>query len=544
MRMSSSRRAAIGALFLSACSGTEAGGDSDSGGNSGGLETEDSASGDPSESGDGDGDPDSASSGADVPPAWEPTLARGIGVQSVEANQGVVIPIGEAGQWVGAEGRTAPIVAARPIVVRALWTLADDWTPREIEGRLRVRLPDGSEETYSDAKTVEGESNPRDFGQTFSWLIPAEFAVPVAEYRVELYETDPGHEDASEAGVAATTPTDGFGLIGVEDSYQVLKVVLVPFNYNVGNCDAQPDTSDETMAMFRDMMFQVNPIQRLDFELHAPIQWNETLRSFDELNAHLSDLRFEEGAPPETYYYGLIDVCAFDVGGFGGEANGIPKDATPENAWMRVSSGLSLEPDWSAELFVHEVGHSQGRRHVECTGDEGAPDLRYPIPGGKIGQWGMGVIDFNLRHPTVYGDYMSYCHPAWVSAWGINQVFPVIRELSRWETEGREPDSNRVADRVLVGSVYPWGETRWRVYPGRPPQGSSTGAGVATFSTGTGSSARVGATVTPSPEGSLIHVHASVPNGIGAIDGVQIETEDLTVHVPWAQVAVTATRAN
>jgi hypothetical protein len=125
---------------------------------------------------------------------------------------------------------------------------------------------------------------------------------------------------------------------------------------------------------------------------------------------------------------------------------------------------LSIGADWSAETFVHEVGHSQGRLHVECNGMEGGPDPTYPFDGGDIGEWGFGVIDFGLRHPTFYKDYMTYCHPTWVSTWGWNKVFPVIRELSKWETQSRPADPYNGS--LLVGRLLPDGRETWRTVPG------------------------------------------------------------------------------
>lgn len=402
---------------------------------------------------------------------WEPVAARGIHVDWVEANQGVGVPIGADGGAVGPAERISRLVKDRITLVRAFWTIEEGWEPREIEARLHINHPDGTIEVLSQIKLVEGDSFIGDLDRVFYWGIEAEKSQPGLTYHVDLWETTPDHDGDPEPDPPPRLPEDGSeAFVGIEDSYLVMKTVVVPVIYDDGQgCSTTPDTSDETMQLFQDLIFMQNPVDRLEFTLHEPIEWNSQLDSFGELNAHLSDLRFQEGALPETYYYGLIDVCSGGLGGAGGQAYGIPDDPTMENAYQRVSSGLSLSADWSAETFVHEVGHSQGRRHVYCNGEEGGPDPSYPHDGGVVGEWGFGVVDFRLRHPTVNKDYMTYCHPTWVGTWGWNKVYPIIETLSSWDAgypgNGPTPE-DPYGGSLLVGTILPSGKEIWHTVPG------------------------------------------------------------------------------
>ncbi len=421
---------------------------------------------------------------------WEAPLARGgISVDWVQANQGVGVDIGRDGAEVGPSGRAAPLIQNRITLIRAFWTIPEDWQAREIEGRLTVNWPDGTSESYSDTKLVDDDSFEGDLTRVFYWGLMADQTVPGITYRVELYETSPEYDDLPESGTPPTLPSDGSNaFVGIEDSYQVMKVVVVPFNYNDGmGCDTQPDTSEETMQLFQDLIYMQNPLDRLEYEVHAPIEWDTPLESFVPLNSFMAGLRFDEGALPETYYYGLIDSCSGGLGGAGGLANGIPSDPVNEGAAsQRVSSGLSLDPDWSSETFVHEVGHSQGRRHVNCNGMEGGPNPQYPFEGGDVGEWGFGVVDFGLRHPTVNKDYMTYCHPTWVGTWGWNRVYPTISGLSEWD-EGfpggavkpedgggtqAAPERDPYGGSLLMGSIEPNGTEHWITVPGTVPAGA------------------------------------------------------------------------
>jgi hypothetical protein len=133
-----------------------------------------------------------------------------------------------------------------------------------------------------------------------------------------------------------------------------------------------------------------------------------------------------------------------------------------------VSSGLSLSNnvEWSAETFVHEVGHSLGRKHINCGGAAGY-DPTYPYDGGEVGEWGFGVIDYGMRHPTVNKDYMTYCHPTWVGNWAWSKVYPIVKTLTQWANQAPPaPGDDIYGGSLLVGSVYPDGHSTWITVPG------------------------------------------------------------------------------
>ncbi|MEM6296729.1 MAG: hypothetical protein AAGA54_36015 [Myxococcota bacterium] len=459
-----------------------------------------------------------------------PIPAVGISVDWVEANQAVGVRIGQDGGGVGGEDRTSPLLANRITLVRAFWEIPDDWQPREIEAHFTVNFPDGTSDTKVDRKMVEGPSFIGNLQEAFFWGLMADEAQPGLTYHIELFETDASFADAS-VTEPPRLPEDGSeAFVGIEDSYQLLKVVLVPFNYNDGaDCVTQPDTSEETMQLFEDYLYMMNPVDRVEMTIHESVDWPDALTSFVPLNQYMAELRFDENAPAETYYYGLVDVCDGGLGGAGGLANGIPQDPTsPDVAYQRVSSGLSLDPEWSAETFVHEVGHSQGRRHVACNGEEGGPDPTYPIEGGDLGEWGFGVVDFQLRHPTVYKDYMTYCNPAWVSTWGLNKVFPVIRALSMWDEGYPGADGGRPQPKgsvVLVGTVLPSGEEAWYTVPGALT-GPTTGT--VEFETASGVLSQP-AEITALPDAQGTMIVAEIPTDFSAVRSlVRVEGSERT----------------
>ncbi len=466
-----------------------------------------------------------AADGSTTGPPDGPVPAAGISIDWVEANQAVGVRIGEKGGGVGGEGRTSPLLANRITLVRGFWEIEDDWTPREIEAHFTVNFPDGTSDTKIDRKLVEGDAFIGDLSESFYWGLMADEAQPGLTYHIELFEADPANADPA-VTQAPRLPDDGSeAFVGIEDSYQLLKVVIVPFNYDFENCTREPDLSESTMQLFYDYMYMMMPVDQLQVEIHENIDWDGELQTFVPVNQYMANLRAEENADPEVFYYGLVDVCSGGLGGAGGLANGIPADPTsPDLAYQRVSSGLSLpgNPEFSADTFVHEVGHSLGRRHVACNGEEGGPDPTYPIEGGDLGEWGFGVIDFQLRHPTVYKDYMTYCNPAWVSTWGLNKVYPTIQALSMWDENYPGADAVKptvAAGSVLIGNILPDGTESWYTVPGRVVSSERSETTAIEFETPDGRHLEQ-ARVTPLPDGGGTMIVAELPTGFDQVAAI------------------------
>ncbi len=452
---------ALGLLIATGCAGIDAASSSTN---------SDSDSTSTSTSGDGETTGSETTGSTTTGVEFVPILARNISIDRMQANQAVGIDIAKDGAWVPGEERSSYLLQDRLMLLRGFWTVGENWKPRKIRAHLTVHYPDGT--THEDDQTVmiEADSFEGDLERTFYFGLMPEQVVPGIEFEMDLWETAPGYEDTAEPDPAPQIPYDGTALIGVEKSDQLLKVVLVPFNYDDGDkCKTSPDLSEKTMQLFYDLMYMQYPVDTLEITIHDPVDWNTKLTDFNEMNQYMSGLRFDEGASPEVFYFGLIDACSGGVGGAGGKAYGIPKiNPVKDQAWQRVSSGLSLpdNPTFSAETFVHEVGHSIGRRHIDCGGAAGF-DPSYPYPNGEVGEWGFGVIDFGMRHPTVSKDYMTYCSPTWVGNWAWSKVFPAIKTLTEWANEGPPaPDEEIYSDSLLVGSVYPDGHSNWITVPG------------------------------------------------------------------------------
>jgi hypothetical protein len=403
-----------------------------------------------------------------------PVPARGgIKITQVEANPGVAVPIGVAGEPVAGAARNAFIPANRDTLIRAFVDVPDGWLAREIEGRLTLSGA-GVDVTKTKKVRVEADSFVGDLESSFYFGVEAEFMVPGVKYQIELWEADFGAEELPEPAEPAVALVDGPSFVGVQPEFTELRVVLVPVDYAFGECKTVVDGEAHRKA-FEDGLYQQNGIQSLDFQIHAPYKVDYDMGSYSGLNQlvnEMSQLRTLEEADDNVYYYGLFDNCNNCIGsdgiqggctvGLAANITGSDRDDARDRAAVgQLNSG-------AAETFVHEIGHTQGRQHVKCSGagvQAQGTDPSYPYADGRIGVWGFGVRDFKLRHPTANSDYMSYCGQTWVSDWQWNATYKRILTLTSWGTAGAAPPAGG-DEGVLIGAVEPDGNMMWWTGPG------------------------------------------------------------------------------
>ncbi len=442
------------------------------------------------EDGEEGGSSSSSGSSGEVETGEEPTTtgepfmavpARGgIKIPLVEANPGVAVPIGIDGAPVGGDLRKAYIPNNRDTLIRVFVDIPDDWTPRPIEARLKL-TGGGVDITKTQELVIEQDSFAGELKSTFYFGVEAEYMVPGLKYQVELWEAAPGQESLPEPAEPAVALRAGPTFVGVESDLAELRVVLVPIDYNFGGCSKVVD-GEAHRKSFENALYQQNGISSLEFEIHAPVKIDFDMKTFNGLSAlvtTMSQLRTAEAADPNVYYYGLFDNCGACIGlnGQQGCTVGLAADITgDEPSDGRFRAAVGQLNGGAAETFVHEIGHTQGRRHVECAGagvDAQGTDPSYPYDDGRIGVWGFGVRDFKLHHPTASSDYMSYCGQTWVSDWQWTATYKRIIELSSWANTGAPAGEG---EGVLIGSVDPDGHQMWWTGPGDLSRGREPSA--------------------------------------------------------------------
>lgn len=422
---------------------------------------------------------DTDDTGEDLPPP----PATGIQIVHVTADQAVRVPVALDGELVGGAERTVPLYQGRALMLRAFYELDEGYESRDIYGVLRVQQTDGTETEYgsfitADAKDCDGvpelDCRYGTLPNTFYWAVAPEDVRPGMTYSIELLEAAPGHEDDVSDKVPIF-PTDGGTIpVGIEDTYMKMRVVLVPFDHNIGgDCPEPPDImaplgddTDRTVAdFFAERLLSQNPADEVEIIPHAVVNYTGSLRNASLLGT-LQQMRFQENAPPEYYYYGVARPCDG-----GPDFAGVAQLGGPSmgQAGQRVGWGVYYSNvGTTAETFVHEIGHEQGRSHIACNGEEAGVDPSYPDhPEGDLLSYGVDVFSptsFEVHTPSTH-DYMTYCSDTWVSEWAYNLVAPWIAEISSWELS----DNSAQKVPLLVGTVRADGTEDWYVTSGHAP---------------------------------------------------------------------------
>ncbi len=412
--------------------------------------------------------PTTASTGEVVEP---PAIARGIRLTRVTATQGVQTEIVRDGLELPPEDYTVPLISRRKTVLRADWSLHADFVPRELLARLTVYTPEGETHVDEYKALVEGPSNDGDFARTFRWQLPADLVRPGMEYRIETFEADPDAASGEVSDPPPILPLAGRGTLVVEDNPMVIKVELIPVKHVFDGMTCMPTITDDDLLAMKNWLEQHNAVERADVTVAEPMEYTESIGKSEEgfvpVLTALGILRAKLDPPANVYWYGLLQSCDAYPFGLLGQAYGIPDAPTRGLGFQRIATGRYFGSGAEArDTFVHEVGHSQGRYHIRCSGGEAGTDADYPHPNGRIGVWGYGIHDTQLRSPTGFRDYMSYCNNSFVSDYGWDLTYDFIKELSSWDMAGAPADDAP----LLVGTLHSDGRATWWTTRGSAPQ--------------------------------------------------------------------------
>ena len=430
------------------------------------------------------GETDGAETGGDDGPPPEGTLAAGIIVEDVEINQGVGVAVAAAGEVVAADERIAPIVAGRPALVRASYSLEPGFESRNIVGRLWLRDAQDNHAVYVDERVVTEGPDWTTLDGTFHWVVEPDDLTGDTEFRVQLLEPDMDEPNTDAAG--AQVPATGFAPLEAWGDPMRIELVVVPFQ-----CSGVPDLDLDPSALddFEAYLFNTYAVQTLEMTLHDPVS-SSSCSEFDAAEFDLPALRDSEGAQPWVYYGGLLP------GGGGGYAVSIDGGEQMDHRRTFASH------DWrdfglTFDLFAHELAHSHGRAHS-------FEDPSYPGDAsggcGGIDTWGWGArssfmpssafsndVELGLEWfdphaqllpPTSgsctgmpegnrwnFNDITSYEYPFWVSAYTYARSADRIRLLSSWSEAAVVAPPGKTY-RVVVG---PEGKIHHTVRDGARP---------------------------------------------------------------------------
>lgn len=382
----------------------------------------------------------------------EPIPARGISIVEVELNQGTRIPIGLGADWIDEQARASVAIGSRDAVIRVHYSVDADWLPHDVEARLSLIHPDGTSESFVDARLVTGSSERGDLDGPFLFRLAASEGQTLAgtQYSVELWDLQPSIGEGHDLRAWAN-PADGHRPVGFVSVPLQLKLVLVPINYGGEVLDLDDDVLNSIVTN----LYEQNPTTEILWDVHPGVDYPGQLASLSSLLPLMAQLRTDEDADPNVYYHALVDVGSQSLGGVHGIS--YVSNDTKDDAGSRVSATVmwSIDPTIAIETFTHETGHAQGLGHVQCpTVLAEEPDPSFPDAEGLIGDWGFAVRRLQVHDPAEVYDYMSYCGPSWVSDWTWNKTFERIETLTAWDFEGAPRGEPVASDQLLVGAVH------------------------------------------------------------------------------------------
>jgi hypothetical protein len=386
-------------------------------------------------------------------------IATGIALSEVAVFQSLKVPLARDGA-AAASGRVR-LVAGRDALLRVYVTPGPGWSARPVTARIKLvaESPTGTfTKVLSTTKTVSGASTEADLESTLNVPIAGQFLAPEARFVVVLNAADGAPPSA--AASPARFPQDGsLAPLGARGGGESLRVTLVPVEYRADGSGRLPDTSEEQLRRYRDMLYKLYPVARVELTVHAPFAWDQAVaasgKGLSELLAAIGDLRRAEQAPNDVYYYGAVNPAdTFEAFCRGSCTTGLSPTGAAHSVGVGFG-GSDERGDKSAETAAHEIGHAHSLRHAPCGG-AGGPDPDYPTDPehaeAKIGVWGYDQIAGKLVDPGGAAppkDLMAYCRPSWISDFHHAKLFERVRgdhefAAMRWTEAPAEYDAFRV----------------------------------------------------------------------------------------------------
>ena len=353
-----------------------------------------------------------------APPPAGPRLAAGLRISAVTINQGVSIDLMR--DSVAATSYPAPLLTGRGGIVRVFVEPTDLWTPRLVRAEMILRTSSG-ELVFFDEMTPEGPSRSELFETTFTFEFGHEAITAQTSLAVRLWELDDEPSD-QELGSRddALWPTAGTAPLLATEAGGIVRVVLLPIEYQHDGSGRLPVTTPEQVELMRQRLWQVYPLREVELTVAEPepsaIEVLADGTGWSELLSSLRDVRSARGIHFDTYVHAMVNPAP-DLASFCGNGCTLGlayRVSSPFSADTKVGLGTGFGGARSGRTLVHELGHQHDRGHAPC-GNVGNPDLEFPYEEGGLGVEGFDVISGDRIDPDEFADFMSYCPDLWAS---------------------------------------------------------------------------------------------------------------------------------
>lgn len=354
--------------------------------------------------------------------------ASGVSISQIAFYQGVKAVLMDK----GAPGNTTvPIVAGRDSLMRLFLATDGGYNGQAVTARLTI---DGVAEPIEVNGTANGSPKDGSIGSTLNFKIPGASVPPGFSYRVELLQPT---EQSKGPNANAHYPADGFAKTNAASVGKSLRITIVPIQYGADGSNRLPDTSPGMLQGYKNLFMAMYPTPDVEITVRAPAPYNGQVdangNGWDQLLGYLGQLRADDNAPFDMYYYGAFSpASSFENFCGGGCVAGLGNIGGSGDAYSRAAIGLGFNYDGGSVAFetaVHEIGHTHGRYHSPCGGAAGT-DPKYPYAGAKIGVWGYNIITGKLYDPNANTDVMGYCQPIWISDFTWKGIYQRVKAVN------------------------------------------------------------------------------------------------------------------
>jgi hypothetical protein len=374
----------------------------------------------------GDGD----DSGVDAGP-MEPQIALdGIAITEIAHFQGPKIDIMKDGDVLSDPNR-AFAVAGKPSRLRVYFAHDANWRTRPLTGILDVTAG-GMTTTQMAVVPDVTKSTDDNMDSTVNFDLPAEQTTADAVYTFRIVET--GKMGAHVADPLATRwPQDGTTTsLDTHSSGDSLKFMLIPIKYNGDGSGRLPYLNQVQLDEYKAILADTYPVPTIDFRMHATVTYSGQVlpngQGWDQILGYIFNLRMNEKAPPDVYYYGIFEpASSLQAYCAGGCVEGLAlQSMSPMDTISRAAVGCGFPDPTSDSTMLQELAHNMGRLHANCGSPQNI-DFMYPYKMASIGVWGYSLTNNTLFAPDMNKDFMSYCQPVWVSDYTYRGLFDRIK---------------------------------------------------------------------------------------------------------------------
>jgi hypothetical protein len=344
--------------------------------------------------------------------------------------QAVKVTLVEGGQEVSP--KNAPVVAGREALVRAY---AKTSAPGQSFTAELLVENEGKVTVVQDTRTLAGASSDDDPASVFVFSVEGAQVQPSTRLSVRVLD---GTQPAVAPGEVsqARYPRDG-GTLPLSAGLPggALKITLVPMRYDADGSGRLPDTSPGQLETMRALLRAIYPVDEVVLTVREPVPWSASLSltgnvKFGTMNNLLVDLREQDKAPGDVYYYALVAPAKSFSAYCGGSCvtgqSFVVSD--PGDADIRVGSGLGFSGEDSAWTLAHELGHMHGRSHAPCGVT--SSDAKFPYSKGATGVWGHDERSHTFFPPDTTRDLMGYCEPTWISDYTYRALFLRVQAVN------------------------------------------------------------------------------------------------------------------